>query len=167
MFPLAIGDADTEMNLVEPVNFAENMGIASLAAIDSRAGDMVKHRVKVHRLDSFFDKAEIFGVIKIDVEGFETNVLRGAEGLLAAKRIRDIVFEDFNPFPSESVTILQYHGYKIFRMAKKIRGPLVWDPLLPDNYHSLPWEPVNYLATLDATRALKRLQPKGWQCLRG
>jgi FkbM family methyltransferase len=167
MFPYALGDADTEMDLVEPENFANKMGMASLVADDSKSENMVKHRVKVHRLDGFFDKAESFGVVKIDVEGFETKVLRGAEGLLKQKRIRDIVFEDFNPFPSESVMILQRHGYRIFRMAKAIRGPLVWDPLLPGKHRSLPWEPVNYLATLDADRALERLRHKGWHCLRG
>ena len=164
----AIGADEGLVDLVEPKGFEYNQGSASLASLTQESlGREVRHRVQIQRLDTIFQHSEQFGMMKIDVEGAELAVLRGAKRLLAEKRIRDIVFEDFNPFPSECVTLLQSHGYSIYRLAKAVLGPVVWDPTKPRAAHvSLPWEPVNYLATFDPNRAKARLRARGWQCLR-
>lgn len=162
----AIGALDDEVVLVEPAEFARNQGRAALIDKESLpAENCVVHRVQVRRLDGLLSNNEVVGVVKIDVEGMEAEVLRGAAGLLADKRIRDLVFEDERPFPSESVTLLKDYGYKIWRLGKAIRGPMIEYAELPSAGHNLPWEPVNYLASCDARRVEARMQPRGWFCL--
>jgi hypothetical protein len=118
-------------------------------------------------LDSILANAGNLAVVKIDVEGAEPMVLQGASALLGQRKIRDIVFEDERPFPSESVTLLKRHGYTIRRLVKLISGPLLCDPSMPQSAsRALPWEPVNFLATLDIGRAEARFKPRGWHCLR-
>ena len=162
----AIGALDGEFVLVEPDEFARNQGRAALIdAKDLPAENRVGHRVQVRRLDGLISNGESVALVKIDVEGTEAEVLRGAAGLLADKRIRDLVFEDERPFPSESVTLLKDYGYKIWRLGKAIRGPVIEYAESPSAGHNLPWEPVNYLASRDARRVETRMQPRGWFCL--
>jgi FkbM family methyltransferase len=164
----AVGTNDGTTILVEPEGFQENQGRASIAsAAQQLPAHGVRHRVQIQRLDTLFHETEQFGVMKIDVEGAEIAVLQGAVRLLTRRRIRDIVFEDFQPFPSECVTLLQCHNYSIYRLAKAVLGPVVWYPSKRRaRDRSLPWEPVNYLATLDPDRAEARLRVRGWRCLR-
>lgn len=164
----AIGAEDGEMLLLEPDGFRENEGIAFLSNLDADGQNkMAGHRVQVRCLDSLLSKKSTFGVIKIDVEGKEHDVLRGATKMLASGRVRDIVYEDFQPFPSNSASLLRYHGFTVFRLTKAILGPMIWDPTMPQGANkSLPWEAVNYLATLDPDRAKARLLKKGWDCLK-
>jgi hypothetical protein len=76
------------------------------------------------------------------------------------------VFEDFDPFPSDSVRLLRRHGYHVRRLGKSVFGPISWDPSRPQTTdRSLPWEPVNYLATVEPDRAVNRLRARGWHCL--
>jgi len=163
----AIGAADGMAELAEPVGFEENEGTASvLPAFVGRDNAGVKHKVTIRRLDSIFSNDESFGVVKIDVEGAELNVLRGARRLLSAKSIRDIIWEDQNIFPSESVNLLSGHGYKIYQFSKRIFGPAIWDPFtVQGDRPSLAWETMNFLATLEPARATRRLGPRGWRCL--
>ncbi len=165
---LAIGANEGEMDLVEPDGFYQNQGSASLSKVARQStAKRVKHRVQVQCLDALFQDARQIGIMKIDVEGAEQAVFDGASGLLGGRKIRDILFEDFQPFPSESVSLLRRQGYAIFRVGKAIRGPVLWDPSDPLGLdHSIPWEPVNYLATVNPDRSKARLRPRGWLCLR-
>jgi FkbM family methyltransferase len=168
LIQIAIGEDDCEVDLVEPEGFETNQ---SGASITNGAPNWPllgrKHRVQVQRLDSLFHQGEQFDVAKIDVEGAELAVLRGAENMIGGRKIRDIVFEDFHAFPSESVTLLRRHGYRVYRLGKSLLGPIIWDPSQPHAVDwSLPWEPVNYLGTLDPDRADRRLRPRGWHCLK-
>lgn len=160
----AVGTMDGKTNLVEPDEFGSNEGVAKLGSNEASEKTIP---VNISRLDTLFPGKEKFGVAKVDVEGWELSVFQGGERLLAEHRIRDIVFEDFEAFPSPSVKFLQGKGYTVFRLVKKILGPYIWNPLktkAPDNL--LPYEPVNYLATVDPQRAIKLLQPRGWLCLK-
>ena len=162
---MAIGVTDGKMNLVEPEGFTHNEGVARLT--NELQANSSSHNVVITRLDSMFCRGEIFGVVKVDVEGFELSVFQGAVQLLSQNRIRDIVFEDFEVFPSACAKLLQNHGYTIFRIAKKVFGPVIWDPLEPKAADfALDYEPINYLATVNPQRALKLLQPRGWFCLK-
>lgn len=160
----AIGATDGVAKLVEPANFNENQGLASFALESAVPG--VSHRVTLRRLDSVFAGDKNFGVMKVDVEGAELDVFRGAERLLRNRRIRDIVWEDHHAFPSDSVQLLARHGYRVYEFAKRLSGPSVWDPFVRSRL-GLPWETVNYLATLDPSRVELRLRDRGWRCLRG
>jgi FkbM family methyltransferase len=164
----ALGITDGKVELFEPDGFRDNEGIAFLANTTRQpTAKGISYSVDLRRLDSFFHSDTRFGTVKIDVEGAEFEVLRGAEMLLSKRSIRDIVFEDFQPFPSETSILLLDYGYRIYRLVKTIFGPVLWDMLDPGvKYNLLPWEPVNYLATLDPDRALIRFRQKGWLCLR-
>jgi FkbM family methyltransferase len=164
VYPIALGATAGKTNLVEPEGFDSNEGNAKLT--DNLPTANNSYQIDITRLDSVFSKNERFGVAKVDVEGWELSVFQGAEQLLANKRIRDIVFEDFAAFPSDTVKFLQGKGYTIFQVAKKIMGPHIVPPTQPDARDLLlPYEPVNYLATIDPQRAIKILQPRGWFCL--
>lgn len=165
--PYALGAEDGELDLAEPERFDENEGGAMLLASGpAAAAGLICHRVQVRCLDQAVDAVANYGVMKIDVEGAEEGVILGAQRLLSARQVRDIVFEDFRPFPSTTVMLLKDAGYRVYRLAKSLRGPILWDPVAPTGAdRSLPWEPVNYLATSEPQRALARLQPRGWRCL--
>ena len=113
-----------------------------------------------------FSGDQEFGLMKIDVEGAEADVFRGAERLLSEKRFKDIVWEDHHVFPSDSVQLLSRHGYRIYRFTKSIFGPKIWDPFESTGKQNVvPWETINFLATTQASRATSRLKPRGWRCL--
>jgi FkbM family methyltransferase len=164
----ALGSNGSEMYLVEPEGFMDNEGTAALLKIAGRSSlQRTKHRVRVQNLDTYFRESPQLGIVKIDVEGAELAVLNGALRLLNNRKIRDIVLEDFQPYPSECIDLLRDHSYTIFRVAKSIMGPVIWDPADRNAvYRSLPWEPVNYIATFDPNRLALRLRPRGWFCLR-
>jgi FkbM family methyltransferase len=135
--------------------FKTNRGTATL---DSQRQE-TSIDVPLARLDALV--AERIGVMKLDVEGHEVQVLGGSDALLAGQRIRDIVFEEHNDFPTELTKLLESHGFVVFAVDEELLGPRI---------HSLPstgtsWDPPTYLATLDPTRALRRLRRRGWSCL--
>jgi hypothetical protein len=99
--------------------------------------------------------------MKLDVEGHEVHVLGGSDALLAEQRIRDIVFEEHNDFPTELTQLLESHGFVLFAIDQTLLGPRMHPP--PSTVSS--WDPPTYLATLDPTRAFRRLGRRGWSCL--
>src|SRR6266498_3258961 len=122
---LAIGANESEMDLVEPDGFQTNQGTASLSSVACQStAKRVKHRVQVQCLDALFHDAQKIGIMKIDVEGAEPAVFDGASELLGGRKIRDILFEDFQQFPSVCIGLLRRYGYAIFRVGKGIRGPV-------------------------------------------
>lgn len=78
--------------------------------------------VPVLALDEFADERGIdqIALIKIDVEGFEPEVLRGAQRLLRRRAVDAIIFEHSPAFylqrgidPAEPLTILADYGYRV------------------------------------------------------
>ncbi|HEV2804404.1 MAG TPA: FkbM family methyltransferase [Chthoniobacterales bacterium] len=164
----AVGAGDGAADLFESAEFEENEGTSSLVAANAGASShLPKHCVALRRLDSLFAEDTAIGLLKIDVEGAELDVLNGASGMLARHRIRDIVWEDHAVYPSKSAEILCQNGYRIFQFAKRVLGPSFWEPGGKAGTRNLPWETPNYLATLDPVRADSRLRARGWYCLRG
>jgi FkbM family methyltransferase len=164
----AVGLTDGYAELIEPSGFEENEGTASIASASFTECSLrgSQHRVSIRRLDSMFSGDQEFGLMKVDVEGAEADVFRGAERLLSEKRFKDIVWEDHHVFPSDSVQLLSRHGYRIYRFTKSIFGPKIWDPFeSTEKQNVVPWETINFLATTQASRAASRLKPRGWRCL--
>jgi FkbM family methyltransferase len=118
-------------------------------------------KVRVEMFDAFI--AEKIGVCKIDVEGHELEVLKGAKNALERHAIRDVIFEDFNSKPSPVTEFLEQHGFAIFELhdgwPKPRLVPLDLKNIVKRGFSS------NYLATLDAARAVKRFRSPGWRCL--
>lgn len=78
--------------------------------------------VEAARLDRMFDKIDL---LKIDVEGADTLVLRGAEGLLREKRIGRIFFEcnptrmaELDIAQGEAIEMLEAAGYACAPMSR-------------------------------------------------
>ncbi len=119
VFNLACGSEDkyTEINI-----FRENVGSSSLLS-ETKLVDKVE-QVKVVRLDDRYQDKEKIILIKIDVEGYEIEVLKGAQKILTEIG-PEIVFE-FNPYRladiygqdkvCEVLYFLQESGYGIYTL---------------------------------------------------
>jgi FkbM family methyltransferase len=114
-------------------------------------------------LDDELAKAHV-GIMKLDVEDHEPAALRGTRLALEEGRIRDIVFEDTHPYPSETTTILEGHGYTVFDLAQKPFGIALHGPQAHVEHAS--WDGPTRLATLDVGRAQRSLSRPGWEALR-
>jgi len=98
----------------------------------AEAGDspVVVYEVPVTSLDDFVEANGIdtIDVLKIDVEGADLNVLRGAEGLLGNERIKVLIVEIPMTVEqrSEMIDLLSAHGYStayIVRNTTKLAEP--------------------------------------------
>ncbi|HEX6389188.1 MAG TPA: FkbM family methyltransferase, partial [Solirubrobacteraceae bacterium] len=96
----ALSDRDGTAELNAGSSFEANMGLARLDEGHASADDVLVS-VTVEQLDDVIGERQI-GLLKIDVEGHEPEVLRGARRLLESGRVRDIIFEDHDPYPDES-----------------------------------------------------------------
>lgn len=156
---VAIGAASGTAMLGMTDEFDSNMGTAS---ITTRAETTRKIEVPMQRLDVEFDGAAI-GVMKVDVEGHELGVFKGAEQLLRSGRIRDTVFEELAELPTPATQLLESLGYSIFSLDQGPLGPIVAQAGASRERRS--GEDPSYLATLDPERALRRLSYVGWGVL--
>jgi FkbM family methyltransferase len=158
----AVSDRDGVAELLVPADFARNHGTASLNA---RTDHPSAQRLPVEccTLDTFFaEGTPAPALLKVDVEGGEASVFRGAERLLSRGAIRDIIFEELQPQPSEAESLLRKHGYTLFRVARGVLRPHLLPPRATVRRElDLP----TFLATREPARATARFAPIGWQCL--
>jgi len=151
---IALSDRDGEGQLGLPADSDQNWGLASLEVAEGGIP------IQLQRLDSL--ESHGAGIMKVDVEGHEAAVFEGAQNLLAHKLIRDILFEEHQPYPARSHKILLEHGYRIFRLTRSTGRPL----LLPaDQLARQAYLPSNYIATADPARAENRFRASGWYAL--
>jgi hypothetical protein len=115
----------------------------------------------MERLDDLIDTP--VSVLKLDVEGFEASVLRGAHRLLSGRRLRHIIFEDHNVERSEVVRMLEDAGYQVFTIGWRMRGlalgPIERGPL------AAPFEAPSCVATTAPDDVIARTARRGWQVL--
>lgn len=159
---LALSDRSGSARLSTPADFAANRGTAALLeAGDTAAAAGHVDEVRLARLDEELD-ADV-GVMKIDVEGHELEVLAGAADLLRAGRVRDIVFEEWEPLPTRVTSFLQDEGYTLFSLDQALLGPVVGPAgtRSASRAHQAP----SYVATREPARALARLRKRGWAVL--
>jgi len=106
-----------------------DMGTAEFFVDDKRLSnsgfqDLVdgqKTRVPMLCLDPMFDQDETIGFVKVDVEGNELDVLRGAEGILRRDRplLMVEIYKPFCPYPLEKVfQWIMDQGYTCFWYVK-------------------------------------------------
>ncbi len=162
---IALGSVAGELPLHVPKDFSYHRGESSLAAPKhlEYSSDVIS--VNVKKLDDVITAEERIGVMKIDVEGFELDVLRGAEKLFSERRVRDVVFEEHNAYPTPVTKWFETHGYKLFRLDRSFTGLVVLpgDSTRPRT----KWTPTNYVATSDPNRLKNKLGQRGWACLKG
>ncbi len=157
---LALSSRSGEGTLVAGPAFDANMGLAALApdASARAGGDSIP--VTLARLDEVAGE-ERLGLLKIDVEGHEAEVLRGANRLLASGAVRDIVFEDHDPYPSEATEIVEGPGYEVISLDNDLWGLRLIAP--EGRGATSAWPGPSYLATREPDRARERLARRGWQ----
>jgi FkbM family methyltransferase len=158
---MALSSRSGHGHLRAGIEFQQNRGTASVGA-ESVSGDAgeTSYDIELRRLDDLFAEAERIGVLKLDVEGHEAEVLRGASSLLASHRIRDIVFEEHDDYPAPASQLLEDNGYCLFRLRHHLFGPAVRP--IAEKVGRLGWDPPSYLATTDPARAVARLNQRGW-----
>lgn len=164
----ALGATRGNANLVETDYFAINQGTASIGRVSNGEGERLgrSHCVAVETLDECFP-TERFALLKIDVEGFELEVLKGAERLLSEHRVKHVIYEDHTFGESGLAARLSGHGYTNFAIGHGAFGPRLLDQSAGHAAIDASWESASFLATLDSTRAMRAMQRKGWRVLRG
>jgi len=158
---VALGEIEAHVDLVLPIAYSQNEGLAHIRRSDSDEGAV--HRVPLARLDSYLVDQSV-QLLKLDVEGSELGVLKGARNALVERRIRHIVYEDHEGPGSETSLYLEGLGYTIFVFGWSILGLIV----APKSAGRLAqrYEAPNYIATLDPDECLSRCAPRGWRALR-
>ena len=160
--PAALSSNSGVVRLSEPSAFVSNRGLAHVVAEDEAAPGEIS--VAAVTLDDLVPVDRQIGVLKLDVEGHELKVLEGARRILGSGRLRDCVFEDHGRAPTPVMELLSAHGFGVFRIERRLTGPLLLESAAPGH---TPWLPANYLATRDSGRAWARCHSWGWECLRG
>jgi FkbM family methyltransferase len=147
-----------------PSTNREEAALVSSSNLQSLEDISESYTVTLARLDEILKTSVNIGLMKIDVEGHELEVLQGATELISNQQIRDIVYEDHSGYPTPVSQFLEQHGYTIFRIWKGF-----WKPLLEHPSKKLvhQWEPPSYLATKEPTRAIELLKKRGWSSLQG
>jgi hypothetical protein len=142
--------------------FATNRGTAWISDTVEVTPDSGAIEVPIRNLDSLLGEGETIGVLKMDVQGHELGVLQGMTRLLRLHAVRDIVFEEEAAFPAPTHKYLKSHGYAIFGIQEHFAGV----SCLPDAqpaFDRTNGPAPNYLATVDAERAIARLGPGMWR----
>jgi FkbM family methyltransferase len=122
LHPIGLGDRDCKLTLSIPTG---NYGAASFKADEfSSVDDLIS--VPVRRLSQY---AAEFGIeniafMKIDVEGFESEVIAGGADLIARSNLRAIVIEEHAPLREGSLPpalhALTELGFEVFGLPKSL-----------------------------------------------
>lgn len=158
LYDCALSDCIGVANLNIPVDFENNEGIATLCEIDGSNIESIE--VKMDTVDNLFNENKKY-ILKIDTEGHEASVLKGAEKLLASDNIKLIFFEEFRPYPAESFEILEKYGFEIRRIERGFLGPKLKDIKSPREEYL--WEPLNFVAAKKDDQILKKIIGNGWK----
>jgi FkbM family methyltransferase len=157
VIPLAVSDAAGTATLYSGDHFALNHGLASFAAAPGPS-----LAVATTTLDEALGGRSA-AVVKIDVEGSELRVVRGARQALREGRIRHIIYEAYPQERSALEETMRDLGYSVHALGRSFFGPLL---AAPGEEPRLPgYEAPSFLATRDPETAAARLRPRGWQVL--
>lgn len=155
---IALGKDKSKMQL----HVKQFHGHHSLGDVDN-SQTVGKIDVNVRTVDGISEelKIEKINFIKIDVEGFESDVLRGATNSLQNKKIDYILFElqdtilnSINRTSKEVFELIFNAGYQIIDLNGNS---------MIDNTDSIP--NGDYLACLDGTATAKKLAPSNYELI--
>jgi FkbM family methyltransferase len=101
LFPIGLGNEVGNFTMYAQVGNQGNSVIGKRLHDDefnsALAKKMIPYNISVNTLDNVFARPELTGkvisVLKIDAQGFETNILKGSKSLLSSGRIRIIKLE--------------------------------------------------------------------------
>lgn len=153
---VALGKEAGQGRLYLPHPKEENDGVASFKRnTGSRFVD-----VPIQRLDG----QKFLGqkmMLKIDTEGFETEVLEGARLFFEEGRVQAVFFEEFEiPAKASSIKWLTDMGYLVKRIQRGFFGPVLKDLTTP--IQGRIWEPLNYVASKQNSEIWDLLANRGW-----
>lgn len=160
IFRKALAALPGEAWLDPGADFATNHGLSSLA---SAPGTGIA--IEALTLDAVLEERSAT-VVKIDVEGHELDVLRGATEALRAGRIRHLLLEAGSAGERQTLAdLLAGYGYTFFVLGRRFFG---LDLGTAGSAPHLPaYEAPSCLATLAPDEARARLLPRGWRVLSG
>ena len=164
--PCALGDSHGNAELIETGYFSISEGTAKIATTETAADKTRSHSVPVETLDELFPNEE-FALLKIDVEGFELNVLRGANNLLSSHRVRHVIYEDHTLGQSGLAALLSGHGYTVFSIGHGTLGLRLLEASEGKVEIDASWESASFLATLIPDHVMTLMSRKGWGVLKG
>jgi FkbM family methyltransferase len=163
---IALSDHSGTSQLMVPANFYGNRGLSYLIESPVHAEiDVVAREVEVSTLDEAIEPGKRVALMKLDVEGAELHVLKGAERLLKSGLIRDILFEEHRTLPTPVTSFLDALGYSLFLLDARLMGPTIVP--VGSRYAPASRDAPNYLATLDPKRAIARMTPRYWKVYSG
>jgi FkbM family methyltransferase len=155
----ALGETPGNVALIVPPGMETNDGLSYIGT--AADGDTV---IPVY--SETLDEAcagESIAVLKLDVEGAELQVLRGASRLLSEGRIRHVVFEDHLGSGSPVIALLTSLGYEIFSLGWSMTRPRL---TVVESRLAKSYEAPSYLATRAADDARRACHEFGWNALR-
>ena len=160
--PFALSNHEGIVQLTWTDAFRKNRGLASVSKTSSDTGGI---DVPCTCLDALFPTAQI-DILKIDVEGHESQVLEGAQSLLTDDRIIHVLYECLDGPDSALHDRLYELGYTTFGIEETMCGPRLW------NLRGLPPPPnanvsSSFLASKQPRRVVQFIAPNGWNCLTG
>jgi FkbM family methyltransferase len=156
----ALGDWRGTADLLLPADFDSNDGVARIAPTTNPAGCSMSVTMKT--LDDVLGN-ETAAVLKLDVEGFEPQVLRGAVRALQERRIQHIIFEEHDIEASEVVPVLRAGGFQVYSLGWSIHG-IVLSPVETGSL-AAEYEAPNFVASINPNELLSRCEPRGWLVL--
>ena len=140
------------MKLEMPDGYESNRGLSRIASLERVAIVDINSQT----LDNVIGNESV-GVLKLDVEGHELEVLDGARELFSRDWFAT-VYSKSTKYPTP-VTVFENHGYTVMRLHRSILGPRL---LCADSsVNRVAWHPTNFLATLDYGRVKKLAYPSG------
>lgn len=162
VFSLALYESAGEISLYMPEDFQTNEGLASVIPT-SQPGE-ISVKIPAERLDTLLDRTteKQIDMMKIDVEGAELFVFKGAGEWITQGKIHNILFEEHDAYPNATSRYLEDHGYTVYRVEKTFWGPKLLPPAQPA---AINWEPSNFLATREPQWAERLMASRGWSCL--
>jgi FkbM family methyltransferase len=140
--------------------FEVNDGIARI--VDNSRGAINPIQVKSVTLDEITRGRGNYSVLKIDVEGHELSVLKGANRLLQSN-VRHILFEDHEGAQSRVCNCLRELGFQLFGLGWSMRRLVIF-PV----YRELPsrqYEAPNFVATRCPDQMFSACHETGWRVL--
>jgi len=155
-YRVALSNETKESWLFTGSDWKHNEGTARLAEPGEPTEGIV---VGVVRLDDVAPRGEI-ALLKLDVEGHEAKVLRGATRLLSAGAVRNVIFEDHIGPQSDAHLVLRSAGYDIRRLEWNNDGLLV---LAGDAPRMRTHEAANFIASKSMSRTEAILSRSGWE----
>jgi FkbM family methyltransferase len=160
LYEAALGSSGGPATLKTTDLFSCNRGTARIASAQEESeGSCIQ--VRTESLDSRLHESQWIGVMKIDAEGGELDILTGMRRILSERRVRDIVFEEVGGYPAPTHRFLESAGYTVFGLEAGMLGVRC----LPGAAPRTPshGDPPSYLGTTDPRRAIQRLGRAGWR----